>query len=417
MPKGISDKKTITVLSIGTFLEYFDLMLYIHMAILLNELFFPQNLEHDPLLISALSYCATFIFRPVAALFFGKLGDRLGRKSIIALSSFIMSITCLIMANLPTYEQIGITATYLFLALKMIQGASSMGEIVSAEIYVIESFKPPKQYLMLNIVNISVVFATLCSILLAYYSTSYDDSSSWRFAFWVGSLMAFVGAFARKKLPETKEFSRKSIKTTKSLFGNNALLNKNSFRILLYLLIEFARPATSYFAYIYCAIILKTELHYSAKEILLQNSLLALFDLLACIFITWLCFKFRPIIILRFKTLIFLPLLICIPYLLNGASNCYSILAIQLILVFFGPKPVPNSPSFSMSFETRKRMTTVSMVFAVSRVLVYVITSFGMAYMYKIIGNFAILIILGPVTFGFLYALGKFNIIEQNLVR
>ncbi|WP_235364329.1 hypothetical protein [Rickettsia felis] len=64
-------KQAIGLLSIGTFLEYFDLMLYVHMAVLLNELFFPQYDTHVNRLLAAFSFCSTFIFRPLGALLFG----------------------------------------------------------------------------------------------------------------------------------------------------------------------------------------------------------------------------------------------------------------------------------------------------------------------------------------------------------
>jgi MHS family proline/betaine transporter-like MFS transporter len=70
-------KESIGLLQIGTFLEYFDLMLYVHMAVLLNELFFPET---DPLttrLIAALSFSSVFILRPFGAIIFGYIGDKL----------------------------------------------------------------------------------------------------------------------------------------------------------------------------------------------------------------------------------------------------------------------------------------------------------------------------------------------------
>ncbi len=400
-------------------------MLYIHMAILLNGLFFPQHIDENPLFVSALSYCATFIFRPIGALFFGKIGDKYGRRAVVAFSSFMMSITCVLMAILPTYEQIGVTATYLFLIFKMIQGVSSMGEIVSAEIYAVESFRPPKQYLVLNLINLSIVVATIFSISLAYYSISCNDNNSWRFAFWIGSLMAFVGFFARKKLPETGEFTKVSVKrgiikktNNTQIENKSGVSNNKKFKIFIYLLIEFSRPATSYFAYIYCPVLLKTKYLYTSAEVLSQSIMIVFCDIIQCIIITLLCFKFRPIQILKVKTIIFFPLLLIIPLLLNHAENhVANIMIVQLILVFLGPKPVPTSQAFYRGFEVHKRMTIASMVFAVSRVFIYVITSFGIVYLQQKIDNWGVLVILMPITLGFLYALTKFDQIEKDCLE
>ncbi len=106
-------KEAVGLLSIGTFLEYFDLMLYVHMAVLLNELFFPKTDPHTATLLSAFAFCATFVFRPIGALLFGWMGDKVGRKATLVVTTFMMACSCLLMFILPTYAQIGITASIL----------------------------------------------------------------------------------------------------------------------------------------------------------------------------------------------------------------------------------------------------------------------------------------------------------------
>jgi MFS family permease len=87
-----------------------------------------------------------FVLRPVGALIFGRIGDKIGRQPIVIITTFIMSIACIIIATLPTYEQIGISAAWLVTVCRMLQGMSSMGEIVGAEIYLTEFVNPPMQY-------------------------------------------------------------------------------------------------------------------------------------------------------------------------------------------------------------------------------------------------------------------------------
>ena len=71
-----NEKEAVGLLQIGTFLEYFDLMLYVHMSVLLNELFFPKTDPYTASLLSAFAFCSTYIFRPFGALLFGYLGDK-----------------------------------------------------------------------------------------------------------------------------------------------------------------------------------------------------------------------------------------------------------------------------------------------------------------------------------------------------
>lgn len=127
-------RESIFLLQIGTFLEYFDLMLFVHMAVILNELFFPKYDAFTSSLLSAFAFCSTFALKPVGALLFGYIGDKVGRKHTVILTTIIMAVSCLIMANVPTYAQIGITASWVITICRGLQGMSSIGESIGAEL-------------------------------------------------------------------------------------------------------------------------------------------------------------------------------------------------------------------------------------------------------------------------------------------
>ncbi len=85
-------KEAVGLLQIGTFLEYFDLMLYVHMAVLLNELFFPKTDPHTAALLSAFAFCSTYVLRPFGALIFGWIGDNIGRKSTVVITTIMGTV-------------------------------------------------------------------------------------------------------------------------------------------------------------------------------------------------------------------------------------------------------------------------------------------------------------------------------------
>ena len=89
-----------------------DLMLYVHMAVLLNELFFPKTDPFTASLLAAFAFCSTYVLRPIGALIFGYIGDNIGRKATVIITTMMMSLSCILMASLPTYSQIGITAAW-----------------------------------------------------------------------------------------------------------------------------------------------------------------------------------------------------------------------------------------------------------------------------------------------------------------
>ena len=106
-------KEAVCLLQIGTFLEYFDLMLYVHMAVVLNDLFFPITDPHTAAIVSAFVFCSTYVLRPIGALIFGHIGDTYGRKATVILTTAMMSMSCIVMANVSTYAQIGISAAWI----------------------------------------------------------------------------------------------------------------------------------------------------------------------------------------------------------------------------------------------------------------------------------------------------------------
>jgi MHS family proline/betaine transporter-like MFS transporter len=98
-------KESIAILCVGTFLEFFDLYLYIHMAVLLNDLFFPKTDHLSAQLLGATAFCSTYILRPVGGFIIGRIGDSVGRKFTILFTTFIMACTCIAMAIVPTYAE------------------------------------------------------------------------------------------------------------------------------------------------------------------------------------------------------------------------------------------------------------------------------------------------------------------------
>jgi MHS family proline/betaine transporter-like MFS transporter len=150
-------KEVVVLMSIGTFLEYFDLMLFVHMSVVLNELFFPKTDPFTASLLSAFAFCSTFIFKPLGALLFGYIGDKIGRKHTVIMTTMIMAISCLIMANVGTYAQIGITASWVITICRALQGMSSIGETIGAELYVLETIRRPYQYVAVGLVGLAGV--------------------------------------------------------------------------------------------------------------------------------------------------------------------------------------------------------------------------------------------------------------------
>ena len=402
-----NQKEATCLLSIGTFLEYFDLMLYVHMAVLLNELFFPKTDPHTTALVQAFSFCTTFIFRPIGAWIFGWIGDHVGRKSIVIVTTIMMAISCVAMANLPTYAQIGIGASWGITVCRIIQGMSSMGELIGAQLYLTEITKPPVQYPIVGIVAISSVIGSVSALFIA--NTVLGFGLDWRFAFWIGAMIALVGAMARTALRETPEFAdaKRRLKhvydateTSNHALEHNKIVNeKSSKKTLLYLFAMYCEwPICFYFVFIHCSSILKNNFGYTTQGVIQHNLCLSLVQLLATSFVVFLSYKIHPLKIVKTRVIIFIMFIFICPHLLNTVETVSGLFIIQTLTVAFAAIITPACPIFFKHLPIFKRFTYSAFMYAFSRALVYVITSFGMVYLTRYFGNYGFLIIALPVS-------------------
>ncbi|AFC72814.1 proline/betaine transporter [Rickettsia rhipicephali str. 3-7-female6-CWPP] len=171
---------------------------------MLNELFFSKYDSSAASLLSAFTFCSTFIFRPLGAYVFGRIGDKLGRKSTVIMTTTLMALSCIIMANVPTYEPVGYFAAVLITICRAIQGMASVGEIVVAELYLTEITKPPTQYPVVSFIAVASVIGTTAA--LAIVSLVTTQGFNWRLAVWIGAIIAVVRGYARAHLRETPDF-------------------------------------------------------------------------------------------------------------------------------------------------------------------------------------------------------------------
>lgn len=415
-------KQAIGLLSIGTFLEYFDFMLYVHMAVLLNELFFPKTDPFTASLLAAFAFSSNYILRPFGALIFGYIGDRAGRRATVIITTSMMAISCFIMANLPTYSKIGIAASWIVTICRMLQGLSTMGEVMGAQIYITETTKPPVQYPAVTLMAVCGALGGVIALGLASIVVSHGFN--WRSAFWAGVIIAIVGAEARTRLKETKDFAdaklrvQKAIKNTNKnlqVLEKNVIWNEkvNKKTALCLFFIECSWPVCFYFAFVFCADLLKTSCNFSSAQVIHQNFIVSMIQLFSWIIVGYLSYKIYPLKILKVKLIIFLIFIMFIPYLLNNIQSSFEILLIQSFVVVFGFMGTPAMPIFYKYIPIFKRFTYVTFMYAISRAFIYVVTSFGFAYCSHLFGNWGILIIMIPTAIIFTYGLYHFDTISK----
>lgn len=401
-----SQRDAIGLLQIGTFLEYFDLMLYVHMAVLLNELFFPKTDPHTAALLSAFAFCSTFILRPFGALFFGYLGDHVGRKTTVVITTMLMSISCIIMANLPTYAQIGISAAWILTICRMVQGVASLGEIVGAEIYLTETLPVPLRYPYVSFIAVASVFGTVMALIVASTFTSFE--MNWRIAFWIGSCVAAIGSIARTSLRETPEFVK--MMHTKSRLIPDLKARRTA---IVFFVIQCAWPICFYFTYMYCGNVLKA-MGYTAEQVIHQNLAVTIIQLVSLTFVSFLSYRIHPLKIIKVRLFLFLFFILLCPFILEYNATPMAIFFLQALAVSFAPDTTPAVPVFLCHLPVFKRFTYASITYAFSRACMYVLTSFGLIYVTEWGGHWGLWVAFIPSALGFYVGTKYFEKLESR---
>lgn len=416
-------KESIGLLQIGTFLEYFDLMLYVHMAVLLNELFFPET---DPLttrLIAALSFSSVFILRPFGAIIFGYIGDNFGRKLTVIITTTLMAVSCIIMYILPTYNDIGITASYIMILCRAMQGMSSMGEVIGAEIYLTETIKRPTIFPVVGFITVSLTLGGVASLAIASLATT--EGFNWRYAFLIGTIIAMVGGLARTRLRETPDFvnAKKEIQSVFEKTGVDIkLLEKspiynekaNKITAIAYFLLECSAPTCFFLIYAYSANILKEVHDYTPGQIIHQNFIVTVIEFFTILLITFLSFRIYPLKILKVKLIIFACFIFILPFIFQYSTSPAGIMLAQLGISCFGVSVLPAGPIFYSHFPVFKRFTYTGFAYSLSRAIMHLTTSFGFIFLFEYLGHYGILVIMIPVLIGFAFGLNHFEKLDKQ---
>jgi len=327
------------------------------------------------------------------------------------------------MANLPVYEQIGIAASWIITGCRIMQGMSSMGEIVGAEIYLTEITKPPVQYSAVLLIAIFSILGGTAALAVASLVTSFG--LNWRIAFWVGAATGVVGGIARTALRETPDFAdaKRKLEQTfaevsidKSRLEGSLIWKEkvNKKTVLSLLLIQCGWPVCFYFIYIYCGNILKNQFGYSPEQVIHQNFIVSIVSLLGYLILLYLSSRIHPLRILKAKVMIFLPAILICSCLLSFITSPLHLFMMQSFFILFILSTNPATPVFYTHIPVFRRFTCIGMTYAVSRALMHITTSFGLVYLVEYFGSAGLLIIMIPVSVGFAFGVLHFEKLEKE---
>lgn len=198
---------------LGTLLEYFDYASYSYLATTIAVVFFPSEDRTAALLSTFAIFALSFLVRPIGAFIWGSLGDRLGRKTILATTILIMSGSTFLIGFIPDYTVIGLAAPALLLLLRMTQSFSASGEYAGAGTFIAEYAPPKRRGLLTSVVPMAAAAGFLLASLMAtvFYATmspEFMQTWGWRIPFIVAGPLGILGLWLRSRLEDTPQFRR-----------------------------------------------------------------------------------------------------------------------------------------------------------------------------------------------------------------
>jgi MFS family permease len=211
------DRLVIAASSLGTVFEWYDFFIYGTLAAVIGRHFFPAGNEVAQFLLALASFAVGFGFRPLGAIVFGYLGDRLGRKYTFLVTITLMGFATAAVGLVPSFAAIGIAAPIILITLRILQGLALGGEYGGAAIYVAEHAPRNRRGFYTGFIQASVAGGFLLSLIVVLATKAAVGEQAWgewgwRIPFLFSILLLAISLWMRLKLKESPVFQEMKAK-------------------------------------------------------------------------------------------------------------------------------------------------------------------------------------------------------------
>ncbi|WP_158635086.1 MFS transporter [Tsukamurella asaccharolytica] len=241
---GKNARRVIVASAAGNFVEWFDFSIYGLAAATLATVFFAPGSESTGLLGVFAVYGVAFLARPAGAVFFGRIGDRLGRRAALSLSIIIMGASTAAIGLLPGWATVGVAAPALLVLCRLMQGFSAGGEYSGAVTFVVEHAPERRRGLWLGLLGMSTLAGPTAAtmVILGAKSISGDAYADWgwRLPFLLGGVIAIIGLFLRRGVEESPVFQKAQAEEPVSNRGSLGELLRLYWRPIVVVAVYFA---------------------------------------------------------------------------------------------------------------------------------------------------------------------------------
>lgn len=365
-------RRAVVASAIGNATEWFDYGIYAYGVAYISAALFPGAAQEATLFALA-AFAISFLIRPLGGLFWGPLGDRFGRKSVLALTIVLMAGATFFVGLIPAYDRIGFWAPVLLMLLRMVQGFSTGGEYGGAATFMAEYAPDARRGFFGSFLEFGTLAGfSLGALLMLGFALLLGDEAmhawGWRLPFLVAAPLGLVGIYLRSKIEDTpvfRELEAKAVEAPVRVIGLGALVTGYWRPLLAMSGLVIALNVVNYTLLSYMPTYLERRLGLSTQEALLVPIVGMLFMMLFLPFAGALSDRVgrKP---LWWFSLVGLFVLVIPLYHLMGAGLVGAIGGFVLLGLLYAPQLATISATFPAMFPTQVRFAGFALAYNVA---------------------------------------------------
>ena len=367
-------RKAAVAAAAGTAIEYYEFGVYGYMAAIIGPLFFPSDKPTAALLSVLAIFGSAFLMRPIGGIILGRLGDRVGRKSVLLTTVIGMGVATAAVGLLPVASVAGILSPLALLLVRLAQGFFSGAEVTGAAAYVAESAPRGRRgfYGAATPVGVAIggaLAAAVCGLITGLISTAQLHDWGWRIPFLMSLPLVIFSAIMRRRIEESAVFRRVAESSEPPKAPLSEVLKHHRLPMLRVFLISLGQNVGYWVGFVFMSIYLITYLKYDKTSVYWAMSLVSI--TMAMLMPMWGGISDRigrkKVLYIGFAA--YAVLVIPMMMLMNLHNTALTFVA---LFIFALPMPIVQSvgyPTYAEQFPTRVRYTGMAFSFNFGTIL------------------------------------------------
>lgn len=370
LPEPSALHRAVGASALGNAVEWFDYGIYAYGVTYISAALFPSDME-DAVLFALATFAISFLVRPLGGLFWGPLGDRIGRKSVLAMTILLMAGATFAVGLIPSYDSIGFWAPTILVVLRMLQGFSTGGEYGGAATFMAEYAPDARRGFYGSFLEFGTLagFSVGAALMLGY-SLYLGDAAmhewGWRIPFLIAGPVGLIGMYLRSKMEDTPVFREEMAAADNRKAPGIATLMRDHWRPLLVVGgLVVALNVVNYSLLSYMPTYLQRRIGLSNEQALLVPIIGMVFMMIVVPFAGALSDRVGRRPMWRWS-LIGLLLLVVPLYMLIGTGFAGAVVGFLLLGLLYVPQLATISATFPAMFPTAVRFAGFAIAYNVS---------------------------------------------------